>query len=151
MQAILFFDGAAQCNPGPSGAGWAIKDKTGKILLKAHVYLGEKTNNFAEYTALIEGLKSARGLKIQALVVAGDSNLVISQLNGNFKVRTPALRPLFEEACLLANEFAEIEFNWIPREENELADAESRLAIEEHFKQGGGVLDSILKRHKFKK
>lgn len=150
MDAILFFDGAAQCNPGPAGAGWAIKDRAGKLLTKGNMYLGEQTNNIAEYTALIEGLKEARKLKIKKLIVAGDSNLVISQLKGDFKVKTASLRPLFEEALAVMQDFKEVDLNWIPREENAIADAESRVAIESYFKESGGVLGTILNKHKFK-
>lgn len=149
MRAILFFDGAAICNPGHAGAGFVLKDVEGKVLDKGSKYLGKQTNNFAEYTALINGLECAISHGCKDLIVCGDSNLVIQQMVGDFKVKTETLRPLHQEATDLTRNIPTISFYWIPREENVEADEQSRIALEKEM--SNGVLNSILKKHKFKK
>lgn len=151
MKALLYFDGASTGNPGPSGAGWVINDSKGVTIKKGNKFLGDQTNNFAEYHGLILGMEAAKECGIKDLIVVGDSNLVISQVNGKFKVKTESLIPLFSKAKELQFEFKSIEFHWIPREENQWADRESNQAIEKHFEEQGGVLGSILNKHGFQK
>ena len=124
-KAILYFDGASKGNPGPAGIGVVLLVGEKKYTISKNI--GEKTNNQAEYTALIEGLKKAKELGIKELVVRGDSQLVIRQMKGVYKVKNENVKPLFEQAKELEKEFEKVAFEWVPREENKEAD---RLANE---------------------
>jgi len=126
----LYTDGAARGNPGPAGAGAVIISENGHIVAKVGKYLGETTNNVAEYTGLILGLKRAKAMGLRALDVFADSELVVKQLNGEYQVKAEHLQPLFEEARALLKGFAEIEIRHIPREENAQADEMSNRAID---------------------
>ena len=129
----LYFDGLCEpYNPGGHGTyGYCIDAEDGRHIF-GRGYLGQGpnvTNNVAEYTALIEGLKELLSLNIKDKVtVYGDSQLVIRQLNGDYNVNSYRIIPLYEEACDLSDEFHDIGFNWIKREKNFKADEQSRLA-----------------------
>jgi len=150
MSYLLLHDGASLCNPGHAGAGFVIKDKNLKIITKKAIYLDKNTNNYAEYLALMLGLKEALKLKIKDIVCATDSNLVVEQMNGKFKVKANNLKPLYAEAQDLVSQFKKIKFYWIPREENTEADELSKDAIQKHLDNNGGILEGILKKHNFK-
>ena len=100
----LYFDGASRGNPGPAGAGALIRrDADSRVVFEIAEYLGDdKTNNEAEYIALVGGLRKAAQLGIRVLNVKGDSSLVVNQVNGTWKVKTDHLRPMFEEARRLS-------------------------------------------------
>jgi ribonuclease HI len=125
----LNFDGASKGNPGLSGAG-AVIYKNGKEIWSSHKFVGYKTNNQAEYSGLILGLKGAITLGITSLSVLGDSLLVINQVNNIYKVRSECLHELYKEAQALKTEFDFIEFNHVYREYNKRADELSNLALE---------------------
>lgn len=148
MQAILFTDGASKGNPGHSGVGCVLKDRDGKNLDTFSEYIGETTNNVAEYKAVINGLQMALNRGIKRLVCVTDSNLVVEQISGKYKIKAPHLKILLRETLEIANKFDKIEFNWIPREQNQEADELSKAPIENHLKENP-VLDSILKKHNF--
>jgi ribonuclease HI len=117
----LFFDGGARGNPGEAaGAAVLIMPDGQKHLVSK--YLKFATNNEAEYCGLILGLKKAQSLGIQNLDIKGDSNLIINQVNKKWKVKSPNLQNLYQEACDLLKEFNRVSLNWIPREKNKLAD-----------------------------
>ena len=124
----LNFDGASKGNPGLSGAGMVIY-KNGKEIWHSCKFLGKKTNNQSEYTALILGLKGAIELEITHLTVLGDSLLVINQVNGLFKVKSEMISDLYEEVCQLKAQFEFVEFNHVYREFNKRADELSNLAL----------------------
>ncbi|RUM30463.1 MAG: ribonuclease H [Aquifex sp.] len=128
MKGILYFDGAAKGNPGPAGIGYVLIIEKRKYTHSKAV--GEKTNNQAEYLALIEGMKKAKELGVKELVVKGDSQLVIRQMEGKFKVKNANVKPLFKEAKELENYFEKVTYEWIPRKENKEADALANLEIE---------------------
>jgi ribonuclease HI len=126
----LFTDGAARGNPGPAGAGAVIISPEGHVVAKMGKYLGETTNNVAEYTGLILGLKRAKAMGLRELEVLADSELMVRQLNGEYAVKADHLRPLHDEAAALIKGFEQIEIRHIPREENTAADEMSNRAID---------------------
>lgn len=125
----LFFDGASSGNPGPSGVGYAIFDKDSKKLFSSGLFTGIVTNNVAEYSAVIFGLKTCQNLGIRKLVAYGDSQLVINQLNKKFQVKTQHLWKYFNEASTLMQSFESIELKAVPREQNAVADALSKKGV----------------------
>lgn len=126
-KAIVFTDGGARGNPGPAGIGAVIYDDRRQIVAEISEYLGETTNNQAEYRALIAALKKVRELAVIEIECYLDSELVVRQLNGEYKVKNKDLAPLFLEIHNLRLGFKKISFTHIPREENREAD---RLANE---------------------
>jgi ribonuclease HI len=123
------FDGASKGNPGLSGAG-AVIYKNGNEIWSSCKFVGYKTNNQAEYSALILGLKGALNLGITSLSVLGDSLLVINQVNNIYKVKSVCLHELYKEAQSLKTEFDYIDFSHVYREFNKRADELSNLALE---------------------
>ncbi|KAG8457838.1 hypothetical protein KFE25_005107 [Diacronema lutheri] len=132
----LFFDGGAQPNPGPSGAGALLLGPRGETVWEGSCYVGARaTNNEAEYAALIRGLAQARELGAGTLVVKGDSQLVIRQMRGEYRVKALNLRPLHDEARDLARAFASVTYVHVARALNARADALATAGIA----LGGGV------------
>ena len=120
-------DGASRGNPGPAGIGVSIVDDDGAVVDEIARGIGETTNNVAEYTAVIEGLARARELGARAVTLRSDSLLLINQLTGRYRVKTPHLVPLHRRARSIAAGFDRISFRHVPREQNVEAD---RLANE---------------------
>lgn len=133
VRTRLYTDGAARGNPGPAGAGAVIVSPDGHIVAKVGKFLGDETNNVAEYMGLIIGLKRAKAMGIKELDVLADSELMVRQLNGDYAVKAEHLKPLHDEAKALLKAFTEIEVRHIPREENAQADAMSNRAIDERL------------------
>lgn len=129
----LYTDGASRNNPGPAGAGVVLYEGGEPVLEKA-VFLGRLTNNEAEYRALIIGLTEAQRLGIRNLTCYLDANLLVSQLNGSFRIKEPRMKVLFRRAQALAEGFSKIEFILIPREKNVLADKLANKAIDKVVK-----------------
>jgi ribonuclease HI len=129
----LYTDGAARGNPGPAGAGAVILNPEGHIVAKIGKFLGEATNNVAEYMGLILGLKRAKAMGIRELEVFADSELLVKQLSGEYAVKAEHLAPLHAEAKGLLQGFDWIQVRHIPREENAQADAMSNRAIDERL------------------
>lgn len=133
---ITYTDGGARGNPGPAAGGVVIKDDTGKIILKTSKYLGETTNNVAEYEALILALQKAKGVfkthckdainrvstKNKNLECYLDSELIVKQLNHEYKIKDEGMQKLFIKVWNLTLDFDRVKFIHIPREENKLAD-----------------------------
>ena len=130
VRATLWFDGASRGNPGPSGAGAVLKGGSRSVRFALPLPF-QATSNVAEYTALIEGLRRARALGVTHLEVRGDSELVLRQLQGTYRVKTPHLKPLHDEARRLAGDFAEVRWTWVPREANAEADHQSNLGADQ--------------------
>jgi ribonuclease HI len=124
---IVACDGAARGNPGPAGIGVQITDGDGSVLAEIADGLGETTNNVAEYTAAIEGLRRAHELGARSVLLRSDSQLLINQLTGRYRVRSPHLQPLHRQARELVQAFDDVEFEHVRRERNTEAD---RLANE---------------------
>lgn len=129
MTCVLFFDGACRGNPGPMAIGVMLL-KNGKKVKEVSKRIGIGTNNIAEWRALIEGLKLAKAQGCKALEVRGDSQLVIKQITGQYKVKSGNLIPLFDEASGLCESFDELRFKWVEREENIYTDALSNRALD---------------------
>ena len=127
IKLITFSDGGARGNPGPAGIGAVLYNEDKIIVAEISQYLGETTNNQAEYRALIAALKKARELGGQEITCYLDSELVVKQLNREYKVKNKDLAPLFLEVYNLSLGFRKISFIHIPREKNSVAD---RLANE---------------------
>ena len=126
---ILKFDGCSKGNPGQAGIGAVIYKNNNEIWSNSK-YIGIKTNNVAEYSALIFGLNSAVKLKINKLVILGDSQLVINQINGIYKVKNETLIPLYEMVIQLKRYFSHITFTHIYRTENKRADELANIGLE---------------------
>ena len=127
----VYSDGAARGNPGPAGAGAVILKTDGAVVAKAGKFLGSQTNNYAEYTALLLGLETALRLGANEVEIYADSELMIRQLQGRYKLKAEGLKPLFARAKELLRKFEVVELNHIPREENTLADEMSNRAVDE--------------------
>lgn len=133
VRSFLYTDGAARGNPGPAGAGAVLCDEKGKILEELCEYLGETTNNIAEYRALLLGLKKALEIGVLEISVFADSELMVRQLNGKYRVKNEGLKPLFQEAVRLLKQFRKYSISHIDREENSAADRMANQAIDERF------------------
>lgn len=136
MKADLFFDGAAKGNPGPAGYGFVLK--TEKRDIEGYGYLGQTTNNVAEYYGLIKGLERALQEGITELSIYADSQLVVRQIKGEYKVKAPHLKPLFNKACELLKKFERVNIFFVGREKNKDADRLANLAIKEGISGSGG-------------
>jgi ribonuclease HI len=125
----MYFDGCSKKNPGPSGAGAVIFNNKEEIW-GSSIFVGHReTNNVAEYSGLILGLKQARDMNIRNLIVYGDSLLVIKQMNKQYKISAVNLVPLFKEAQELKKEFDTILFVHIYRTQNKRADELSNIGL----------------------
>ena len=131
----LYTDGASRGNPGPAAVGVVIADDHDLPLRTFHRWLGRTTNNEAEYRALIDGLKAAEPWKPDRLEVYMDSKLVVEQINGAYRVKSPDLRPLYREAKELLARFAEVKVGHVERALNKKADYLANQAIDEHVKK----------------
>lgn len=133
MKLIIYTDGGARGNPGPAAIGVVISNDAGVELKRLGQYIGETTNNQAEYKALIEALKQAAALGGERLVCHLDSELVVRQLQGQYKIKEPTLQPLAQEALRLMTKFAQVQFQHVPREKNKLADQLVNEALDKHL------------------
>ncbi|HEY3338976.1 MAG TPA: reverse transcriptase-like protein [Propionicimonas sp.] len=129
---IVEGDGGSRGNPGPAAYGALVRDAaTGEVLNSEGLTLGVTTNNVAEYSALVAGLEMAHAIDPHAAVdVRLDSKLVIEQMAGRWKVKHPAMKPLFDKARRLAP--AAVTWTWVPREQNKAADALVNAALDGH-------------------
>jgi len=127
---ILYTDGGARGNPGPAGIGAVLYNEAKEKIAEISKYLGVATNNQAEYIALIEGLKKAKELKAKEVDVFMDSELVVKQLNREYKVKNKDLAPLFLQVYNLSLNFSKISFSHIYREANKVADALANEAMD---------------------
>ncbi len=123
-------DGASRGNPGEAGIGVVIEDQHGKEIKEIRRYIGKATNNQAEYTALLEGLKAAHELSADNLTVFADSELLVKQMKGEYRVKHPQLQPLFTQAKSLTLNFKYFNILHVPREKNAHADALANEAID---------------------
>ena len=129
----IYTDGGARGNPGPAGIAYVIYDENNKLIAKNSKLIGTATNNQAEYKALIFGLEGAEKIKGKKINCLLDSELVVKQLTGLYKVKDRDLKPLFAKILILTNKFNLVTFKHIPREKNKLADKLVNLAIDKGF------------------
>ena len=136
VQATLFADGGSRGNPGHAASGAVIVAPDGEVLAEVGTYLGIATNNVAEWNGLVEGLACARDLKIERLAVRLDSELVVKQLTGEYRVKHPTLQPFHAKAKQLLRGFSAIDLKHVPRKENKLADALVNQVLDAHIAGG---------------
>ena len=118
----LFTDGGARGNPGPAAYGYVLEDEDGSVLAAHGERIGVATNNVAEYRALIAGLEKALELGLDEVGVVSDSELLVKQMTGEYRVKNEALQELSEEASRLARKLRKVSYTAVRREHNELAD-----------------------------
>jgi ribonuclease HI len=118
----LYTDGGARGNPGPAAAAFVLEDANGVVLDSRGDAIGVQTNNVAEYTALVNGLRRAAELGLTEIEVVSDSELMVKQMRGEYKVKNAALRELSIEATRLARTVGRVRYTAVLREHNELAD-----------------------------
>lgn len=128
---IAQIDGASRGNPGPAGIGVLIRGEGGEVLKEISKYLGEeKTNNEAEYSALIRALEASRDLEADEVNVLSDSQLLVRQMEGRYNVDSENLKDLYVKARNLESKFKEVNHRHVSREENSAADELANLAID---------------------
>ncbi|MFH1826016.1 MAG: ribonuclease HI family protein [bacterium] len=131
MKAQIFIDGAARGNPGPAGIGVFIKNDKA-ILAEVSDYIGKTTNNVAEYMALIRGLEEAIDLDEDRVEVYSDSELLVKQIQGEYRVKNEGLIPLHHHAKSLIRKFKHFMISHIIREQNKMADKLANKGIDDH-------------------
>lgn len=130
---VVHADGASRGNPGPAGAGAVVSTPDGRVIARLGKFLGTQTNNVAEYEGVLLGLGWALEHGVTDVVLRADSLLVINQLNGEWKVKHPGLKPYHERASALLRRFAKTDLAHVRREFNEAADEMSNRAIDERM------------------
>jgi ribonuclease HI len=132
-RVVVYCDGGARGNPGPAAIGAIVLDPTTDPpaeLATVSERIGDATNNVAEYRALVAGLEAARPFGARRISVRVDSQLVVRQLEGKYRVKQPHLRPLYEEARALLAEYDEVDLAHVRREDNVVADALVNAALD---------------------
>ncbi|MDP3995297.1 MAG: ribonuclease HI family protein [bacterium] len=122
MKLTIHTDGGARGNPGPAGIGAVLADQAGSTVKEVSEYIGKATNNQAEYQALIRALEEAKKLGAADISVLMDSELIIKQIKGEYKVRDKGLQPLFVKAWNLLQGFSSFSVRHVPRAKNKRAD-----------------------------
>ncbi|MGA8475547.1 MAG: ribonuclease HI family protein [Candidatus Cybelea sp.] len=122
MEATLFADGGSRGNPGPAASAAVLLDPAGELVEEVGAYLGVATNNVAEWTALVLGLEAALARGIRRLTVRLDSELVVKQLRGEYRVKHAGLQPLHRRAMKLLRAFEDVDVAHVPRKQNARAD-----------------------------
>ncbi|HUO10530.1 MAG TPA: reverse transcriptase-like protein [Phycisphaerae bacterium] len=130
----LHFDGGSRGNPGPAGIGVVLLDDKNRPLYELGEFLGQRTSNFAEYTALLRGLSAAKALRASRLSIKADSELVVRQINGIYKVKSADLLPLYRQAKVLMAEIGNVTISHVYREKNARADELANLAMDREAK-----------------
>lgn len=133
MKLIVYTDGASRGNPGHASYGFTVSDANRKLLYEEGKYIGITTNNVAEYTGVLEALKYIKekyGKKSLEVELYADSKLVIEQLSGRFKMKSPHLKPIFEKIKILAMELGGVLHTHVPRTHNSEADRLANFALD---------------------
>ncbi len=130
-EAKLYTDGGSRGNPGESASAFAICNMDGTVVEKAGQYIGIATNNQAEYYGFLRGLERARDLGIDKITLYSDSELVVNQMTGKYKVKNQELAPLHQDVRDLANSFGRVEFIHVPRELNKITDQEVNRILDQ--------------------
>jgi len=127
---IAYIDGGARGNPGPAGYGVVIQDEAGRPVAELSEYLGRQTNNYAEYSGLLAALNYAVRHSLKALKVVSDSELMVKQIKGQYKVSSPTLKELYQQAKKLIDQLERFEIRHVLREKNREADRLANLAMD---------------------
>ena len=122
MRVLLYTDGGARGNPGPAATAYVLQAEDGTVLASHGETIGIATNNVAEYSALVAGLRRALELGLAEVEVRSDSELMVKQMRGEYRVKNRALQELFLDASRLAHQLAAVTYTHVRREHNELAD-----------------------------
>lgn len=133
MKLTIFTDGASRGNPGPAAYGFVIEDESKKLLYKEGSFIGETTNNVAEYTGVLSALNYVKKKyqdKNPKVELFADSKLICEQLSGNYKVKAKHLKPMIEKIKILALELGGVIYTHIPREKNFAADEIANRALD---------------------
>jgi ribonuclease HI len=132
VKATMFADGGSRGNPGPAASGAVLFDEGGAVLREVGTFLGVATNNVAEWTGLVTGLEAALELGIDDLAVRLDSELVVKQISGAYRVKHEGLIPLHAKAKMLLRKFARVDVQHVRRKENAAADALVNQVLDAH-------------------
>ncbi len=135
-------DGGSRGNPGPAAYGVVVRDARGEIVARLKKYIGQNTNNVAEYYGLIAALDYAQTHGIRALRIESDSELLVKQMRGQYKVKSAELRPLFERARKMAQGLESFRIDHVYREQNREADALANQALDETSKSADGATNN---------
>jgi ribonuclease HI len=131
MKVVVYVDGGARGNPGPAASACVISSPTGELIGEHTQLIGNATNNVAEYKALLLGVAKARELGASEIEIVGDSELIAKQVSGEYKVKHPAMRPLYLEAMAALREFDSWSIRTVPRAQNADADALVNAALDQ--------------------
>jgi ribonuclease HI len=129
-KVVINVDGAARGNPGPAAIGAVLKDQTGHVIARISQRIGITTNNQAEYQAIINAMEKAIGAGARRIYMKSDSELVVNQINGRYKIKNTALRPLYQKVVQLAGSVENFSITYVPREQNTKADALANKALD---------------------
>jgi ribonuclease HI len=132
VKATLFADGGSRGNPGPAASGAVLFDEDGAVLREVGTFLGIATNNVAEWTGLLTGLEAALDIGVEELAVRLDSELVVKQISGAYRVKNEGLIPLHAKAKALLRRFAHVDVRHVPRKQNAAADALVNQVLDAH-------------------
>jgi ribonuclease H / adenosylcobalamin/alpha-ribazole phosphatase len=138
VRARLYTDGGARGNPGPAAYAYVLEAEDGSVLAAHGETIGVATNNVAEYRALVAGLEKAVEAGVSELEVVSDSELIVKQMRGEYRVKKPALRELSEAAAGFARKLGRVSYRAVPREQNELADRLVNEALDAGLYGAGG-------------
>ncbi len=130
MKVTIHIDGGARGNPGPGGSGVVIRNDEGDLVFEAGYYLGRVTNNQAEYTALIRALDVARTAGVEEVELHSDSELMVKQIHGDYRVKNEGLKPLYDEAVKKLSQIKKWQIRHVRREQNREADAVANAAMD---------------------
>ncbi len=140
---VAHVDGGARGNPGPAGYGVVVEDEVGRPVAELSAYLGKQTNNYAEYAGLLAALSYALRHSFKAMKVYSDSELMVKQINGQYKVNHPALKELHGKAIKMIEDLEAFEINHVLREKNREADRLANLAMDRGMKIGTPVTSEV--------
>jgi len=129
-KAVIFADGASRGNPGPAAIGATIKDKRGKLITSISQCIGKATNNQAEYRAIIAALEEATKLGARQIDIKMDSELVVKQINGEYRVKKATLKPLYQQVKQLQGQFKGCTLTHVLRQQNKEADKLANKALD---------------------
>jgi ribonuclease HI len=132
---IIYVDGASRGNPGEASYGFAIMNSDLEVIYQEGEYIGQTTNNVAEYTALLRALEYAQAHEIANVEIRADSQLLVRQLLGEYKVKSSNLEPLYESCRALLKQFRWVEIKHVPREQNKIADKLANQALDRRKKK----------------
>jgi len=134
MAIVVYIDGGARGNPGPAGYGVRIEDERGDLVEEFHGFLGSSTNNVAEYNGLLAALRYAQQHDQRVVRIKSDSELLVKQMKGEYRVKNPGLQTLHQQAKTLAAALDRVSYEHVRREQNKDADRLANLAMDEGTK-----------------